>query len=408
MKRVPLLLALLPLALAIPSVASAGEREAAEHRQLSDDMERLAGKGAWEGVDRKFKELLELESKGEVITYEEWFLGAQAAQNIGDLALCRERLEGAVAADPRDEAVSWLEQIDATYGPVNVRSADKEAETSLTPAAMPFAPDQRRIVEIAQAEIAEKRAYDGLLPAGSYTLTAGGSSTEFTVTAGGELVEVRLTPRSEGGAGALSYVGPRVDVGGAFTLSTAPRGESAQPPSFRGAGARAGAGIEIGFRRGFGIAAQVGYHNLLSPSGRDDLSGVPNKADSLHLGYGMVGPTVRIKDDLWLGAGGVLAFGVANASGIADLDQVNADCPYRTEQEDCGWVSGVPEEQRPYFPWSTELTTPGFQAGLSYALFDVGPLRGGVGVTGGVLFDPSRMYPWGQVALTIGPAPSRS
>jgi hypothetical protein len=35
-------------------------------------------------------------------------------------------------------------------------------------------------------------------------------------------------------------------------------------------------------------------------------------------------------------------------------------------------------------------------------------LRAGITVGGGLLFDPHRNYPWGQVALTIAPVSSRS
>lgn len=89
-----------------PSVAQAGDVEVAEHRRLSEEMNRLASRGAWQGVDSRFIELMELEKKGEVLTYEEWFLGAQAAQNLGKMAACRKRLEGAIAQDPKDEATS--------------------------------------------------------------------------------------------------------------------------------------------------------------------------------------------------------------------------------------------------------------------------------------------------------------
>ena len=154
--------------------------------------------------------------------------------------------------------------------------------------------------------------------------------------------------------------------------------------------------MELGLKRGFGLIAQVGYHNLFSPSDRPDVVGVPNKADSLHLGYGMVGPSLRF-GDLWLHAGGVLAFGVANASGVANADAVSSQCPYGGEEEVCAWVSGVEEENREYFPWTTSLTTAGFQAGLGYALFDLGEgLQGGIGLSGGLLSDSSRTYPWGR------------
>lgn len=394
-----------------PSVAQAGDVEVAEHRRLSEEMNRLASRGAWQGVDSRFIELMELEKKGEVLTYEEWFLGAQAAQNLGKMAACRKRLEGAIAQDPKDEATSWLAAIDASYGPVNLRSLDKDSDAVLTAKAMPFVPDQRMAIEYAQSKLAGGRAFRGLLPAGSYTLSSGSVSQEFTVAAGpGEAMQVKITPGSDGSTGALAYVGPRLDVGAAYTVGNTPNidGVVQGPPRFAGGGARVGVGVELGLKRGFGLIAQVGYHNLFSPSDRPDVVGVPNKADSLHLGYGMVGPSLRF-GDLWLHAGGVLAFGVANASGVANADAVSSQCPYGGEEEVCAWVSGVEEENREYFPWTTSLTTAGFQAGLGYALFDLGEgLQGGIGLSGGLLSDSSRTYPWGQLSFTVGPASSRN
>lgn len=395
----------------LPTVAQAGEVEIAEHRRLSEEMNRLASRGAWQGVDSRFIELMELEKKGERLTYDEWFLGAQSAQNLGKMAACRQRLEGAIAQDPKDEATSWLTAIDASYGPVNLRSLDKESEAVLTAKAMPFVPDQRMAIEYAQSKLSQGRTFRGLLPAGSYTLSSGGVSQEFVVNAGsGEPMQIKITPGSDGSTGFLAYVGPRLDVGAAYTVGGAPQvdGVVQGPPSFSGGGARVGVGVEMGLKRGFGLVAQVGYHNLFSPSGRPDVVGVPNKADSLHLGYGMVGPSLRF-GDLWLHAGGVLAIGVANASGVANPDAVSSQCPYGGEEEVCAWVSGVEEGKREYFPWTTSLTTSGVQAGLGYALFDMGEgLQGGIGLSGGLLFDPTRSYPWGQLSFTVGPASSRN
>ena len=394
-----------------PNLAHAGEVEVAEHRRLSEEMNRLASRGAWQGVDSRFIELMELEKKGEVLTYDEWFLGAQAAQNLGKMAACRKRLEGAISQDPRDEATSWLAAIDASYGPVNLRSLDKESDAVLTAKAMPFVPDQRMAIEYAQSKLADGRAFRGLLPAGSYTLSSGAVSQEFTVAAGpGEPMQIKITPGSDGSTGSLAYVGPRLDVGAAYTVGNTPKldGVVQGPPRFAGGGARVGVGVELGLKRGFGLIAQVGYHNLFSPSDRPDVLGVPNKADSLHLGYGMLGPSLRL-GDLWLHAGGVLAFGVANASGVANADAVGSQCPYGGEEEACAWVSSVEEENREYFPWTTSLTTSGFQAGVGYALFDLGEgLQGGIGLSGGLLFDPTRSYPWGQLSFTVGPASSRN
>ena len=395
---------------AVSTPAFAGEVERAEHRQISEEMERLAQRNAWTGVERNFVQLLELQEAGEVITYEEWHLGAQAARALGDMGSCRDRLAQAVKLEGKEEDIAWLEQIDKSYGPVALRSVDKESVPTLSIAAMPFAADQRAALEYAQKTLADDRNFRGLLPPGDYTFEAGGVTETFTVAAGSlEQIDIKLTPSGEGGTGALSYVGPRVDLGGAFTMGSSPVvPEHKIPPGFSGAGTRAGVGLEVGFKRGFGIMAEVGYHNLVSGTDRPDIEGVPNLGDRLHMGFGAVGPTMRF-GNVWLNANGVLGFGVARASGVNELNQVNETCPYGSEDEACAWVSSVPEEHREYYPWSGRLTTSGFSAQAGYAFMDIGEsLRAGLTVGGGVVFDTHRNYPWGQVALTIAPVSSRS
>ncbi|MCP4805477.1 MAG: hypothetical protein GY913_14010 [Proteobacteria bacterium] len=393
----------------VSSVAFAGDVEVAEHRRLSEEMERLAQRNAWAGVERSFKELIVLQESGEVITYEEWHLGAQAARALGDMSAARDRIAQAVRLEGKEEDIAWLEQIDKNYGPVNLRSVDKESVPTLTIAAMPFAADQRAALEYAQKELAEERTFKGLLPPGQYTFEAGGVVETFAVEAAQlETVTVRLTPSGDGGSGALSYVGPRIDIGAGFTSAGPAVPEKEMPPGFSGIGARAGVGLEVGFKRGFGVMAEVGYHNLVSGSDRQDIAGVPNLADSMHLGYGVLGPTFRL-GNVWLSGGGVLAIGVAQASGINELGQVNNQCPYGSEDPDCAWVSSVPEEHREYYPWSGKLTTSGFQASAGFAFMDIGSsLRMGVSGTGGMLLDDTRNYPWGQLAVTIAPVPARS
>ena len=116
---------------AMSTPAHAGDVEAAEHRQISEEMERLASRNAWSGVERNFKQLLELQEAGEVITYDEWNLGAQAARALGDMGSCRDRLAQAVKLEGKEEDIAWLEQIDKSYGPVTLRSVDKPLQRAL-------------------------------------------------------------------------------------------------------------------------------------------------------------------------------------------------------------------------------------------------------------------------------------
>ncbi len=384
--------------------ALAGEVEAAKHVQIQEEMQSLAKRNAWTGVERGFQELEQLALDGEPLGYEDYYLGAQAAQALGNMGECESRLKLALGLRDSPEVISWLENLDKNYGPVSLSFERGVKQAELEIAAMPFAPEQRKTIEVAQARLAEDRRFEGLLPIGQYTF--GGN--EFTIVEGDlgeDLLKIHLTEdavvsqdSSEGFR--FTYVGPRAQLGAAYTVAGTPEG-SQQPPSFGGLGARLGAGLEVGLGIRFGAMVEVGYQNLISPSDT-------GYGDSLHLGYGMLGGSYRVKD-IWLGAGGIFAAGVSKASGINDVDSVNSDCPFGSTDESCSWVAAIPEDDRGAYPWSGNVRPAGLQLSASYAVIDIGDsLAGAITLTGGALFDPDRSYPWGQLAFTVAPVPTRS
>ena len=163
-KSLSAMIAILSFTAFQPDLAFAGEQEAAEHQRYLEEMRKLSGRNAWTGVERNFKLLLKLQDDGEVLTAEDWLLGAQAARNLGNMTSCRERLAASVRIKPEREAVGLLEEIDRSYGVVEL-SSDKGLEAALAPAAMPFIPDQRKAIEYAQAQVAENGAFEGILEA---------------------------------------------------------------------------------------------------------------------------------------------------------------------------------------------------------------------------------------------------
>ncbi len=381
--------------------AFAGERESAEHTQRFEEMQRLASRGAWAGVERAFLAIEELEDEGEVLTYDDFWLGAQSARALGHMAHCRSRLARAAQLDGTTDVITWLEEVDGAYGPVDL-GYDRSLTAELTVAAMPFATDQRAAIAWAQEGLVDSRAFDGLLPAGEYTL----GETAFTVVAGGDTVKVYLDPydgRNTGGEDdgfAFAFVGPRAHVGAAFTSIGDPvRSDSIQPPGWGGAGARAGVGLEVGLPRRFGVAAEVGYHGLFLGGDGQTEGGVT------HLGYGALGPTYRPADKIWLGVSGILAAGTARAVGVYDLDQVNQDCPFGSDSPDCAFVSSIQEDRRGEMPWDTNAFQPGgASASVSYAAFELtDELAGVITLQGGLLLDPYRNCPFGQLGFGIGP-----
>ena len=348
-------------------------------------MRKLSARNAWTGVERNFQLLLKLQDEGEVLTAEDWMLGAQAARNLGNMTNCRERLAASVRIVPEREAVALLEEIDRSYGLVDL-SADKGVDAVLAPAAMPFIPDQRKAIEFAQAQVGETGTFEGILPVGTYTYGA----EEFLLSAGTAAVEIELKALSGRGSSepfSFLYVGPRLDLGGAFTMAGEPTVDAgtSSPPGFNGMGARVAAGLEMGISPLLGFYAEVGYHGLTSSVDRSDSEQIESlgsaySGHTIRSGFLSLGPTLRFSD-LWLNLGGTVSMGVAQVTNTDESDR-----------ENIMWVTSGP------------MATVGGQASLSYAILEVGSdLAAAVSVLGGAQHDSQRLYPWGQVALTLGP-----
>lgn len=174
----------------------------AEVQRLTEEMNLLAAKNAWSGVDRAYRKIETLGEEAFVFAPNPanlHFLGAQAARNLGDIRRYKSLAQrartalmaaGSTADDPQLQAVDdELTAIDKTYGAVSIAPRSKRSGKGkegepfgpeLVPSAMPFAGDQRASIEHAHAQILESGSFSGLLPAGAYTL---GNQT-FTVIAG--------------------------------------------------------------------------------------------------------------------------------------------------------------------------------------------------------------------------------
>lgn len=193
------LLAVLLLAPALPlpgvgsAVAEAKKDETAELSRLSQDMERLTSRNAWKGVVRKYREALELD-----LPIQPWLhmLAFEAARNQGDMTLARQALVRASTAEvgtdaeqtqARDQAIEQLSALDAAYGPVKIVVSAKRIPALVRPE-MPFAMDQRTAIEVAQALLAEQRAFEGILPLGRYMV----DGVFFEVVPGTEVLKVEV------------------------------------------------------------------------------------------------------------------------------------------------------------------------------------------------------------------------
>jgi len=181
----------LALALSAPTLAIAAEEgdsrhREAEHARLSDEMERLAQRKAWKGVDRLY---LKVEGMGLTPTLEDYMHGAIAARELGNVLNVRKRLKSAARTHQSKEIVEWLWEIDNNYGRVELLT-EPHRSTTLEAAKMPFDPDQRKAVEAAIASAADDGIFVGMLPEGEFTF----AGQQFKVEPGIS-VRIEVSPR---------------------------------------------------------------------------------------------------------------------------------------------------------------------------------------------------------------------
>jgi hypothetical protein len=396
------LLRLSPLfVLVAPSIAEAGPRDDAEHTRISEEMSSLAARNAWRGVESGYRKMLGLEKKGVTLVFQDHYLAAQAASNLGDITATHRRANRAlsVAADPEDrqQARGWVQDIESNYGPVTLRTPPRYVDSvTFEIATMPFNPEHRAVYQKAQAQILEGSTYEGLLPIGEYTF----GDAAFQITANSDFETPQRYTFTSGSAqsdGLIAYVGPRLDLGGAVSSAGVPSG-AGEPGAFSGPGLRAGLGLEVGLRGNLGVLVEVGYHTLTAGEGDDpsgvevpgtgltysEAYGVQSTSTALRAGYSWLAAAYRPAPWLGLAVGPVYAIGSGSAQGTdtsGDLSQ--------------------------YASLNGQIRAGGAAAGVTYiSPVSVGPVGIGVSALGGAQSDSSRWYTWGQLALTLTPAGS--
>lgn len=389
-----------PLILLVaPAVAWAGEREDAEHTRLSEEMARLASRNAWRGVEGAYEKMLDLEKKGVTLSFQDHYLAAQAASNLGDITQTYERaIRARDAADNTEDqlqAGSWVRDIKSSYGPVILRVPPKyAAAVTFEIGTMPFNPEHRAVYQAARAALLAGESYQGLLPLGTYTF----GEESFEIAANSDFDQpIRVVFGTEEAEpdNLIAFVGPRADLGGAFSSAGDPSATN-EPAGFSGAGLRAGLGVEVGFRGGLGAIVEVGYHSISGGEGADpsgvevagtgltfaEAYGVQATDTALRAGYTWIAAAYRPTGWLSVAAGPVYAIGSGSAQGTSGDDALSD-----------------------YVGLNGQIRAGGAAAALTYvAPVAVGPVGLGVSVLGGAQSDSSRWYSWGQLALTITPS----
>jgi hypothetical protein len=143
---------------------SAEDAAHAEYVRLSQELEKLATRNAWPGVERTYAELL---ATGVPPSFDDHMYGAHSARELGDITAAHQRLLQANALKEDRQVLDSLWEIDSNFGQVFL--AADPGGAALKAEVMPFEPDQARAIEFAIAKVAETGQYDGYLPQGKYT-----------------------------------------------------------------------------------------------------------------------------------------------------------------------------------------------------------------------------------------------
>ena len=399
--------ALVATAAPLDALAVSKAEAKAEHVRLADEMGKLAKRGAWRGVDRSYRAMLELQRKDVVLDYGDHYLAAQAARELGNVTLVYRRLLLARDAEARDEVNNWIADIMRQYGEVELIIPERyKGEANLAVAVMPLQPDQRSTIGMAQQRVTEGRSYNGLLPAGKYTF----GPHEFQVLAGGSTIILNLDKKGGGevttrAAGEkepfrFTYMGARADIGLGWTQAGDSNG-GAEPGQFGGAGGRLAGGWEMGVGGPFGVLMQAGYQGLSgAPADGDgpleELARFDIETDQMHMGFVALMGTVRF-GPTWLAFGPMYAVGSGRVTGVSEL------CIETPNDPACDAVDGGENTLR-YSRMSGQIRAGGGALSAAYSVVSFGRYEGAVTLNGGILSDMSRTYPFGSLGFTIGPA----
>jgi len=161
--------------------------EQAEYERLSIELEKMTTKAIWNGADKRF---VELEEIGLPVQFEHFVMGAQAAQELGDMLECKKRLAEALEIKPKKKQIrQWYNQIDEEYGYVALFSTSR-GEAKLERVDYISSPIHSKALSFATQSLDKKGEFEGLLPIGQYNF----SGQEFQLRAG-IAVHLELSPR---------------------------------------------------------------------------------------------------------------------------------------------------------------------------------------------------------------------
>jgi hypothetical protein len=152
----------------------------AEYARLSQEMELLAGKNAWAGVEKVYQQI---QATGVPLTVPVLVRGAESAQAAGDVGATRERLLLAShkAVDPEaEQIINWLYDLEKRYWHFRLRCDPESGLPPFEAKVQPFDPIGVRAIRFAQERMRADCAFSGMLPVGEYQL----GSHAFVIVSG--------------------------------------------------------------------------------------------------------------------------------------------------------------------------------------------------------------------------------
>lgn len=373
-----------------PSALAASQADEAERDQIIEEMNVLAARQQWKGVEQQYARLEALERRGVEPGADAHMLGVEAARTAGDTDAVVHRLGRAIQSG-HPTAGEQRRDVLARYGRVRLElGARPPGDWKLEQVPAPFAPDARAAIERADAILHDRKRFEGFLPAGTYRIgersfqvDAGPSETLIAMAGSGAAAKKaakKKAPKDEAAPAAAeteATTGLHARVGAGFGGATAPTEGVVAPPSGTGLTPVLGAGLA--WRSGDLQVSGLLVGRALFASGGDGGQQLYLGTAELLVGWDL--GALRIEAGPLYGVGAGRTTGVAAsadpsvcASGACDAELAR------------GTVLGG-----------------GAEAGISVPLFDTGSGTGGLDLHAGAIGDGTRVAPWVTVALGISP-----
>jgi hypothetical protein len=149
----------------------------ARFEQLRAEMEKMAARNVWNGVEEAW---LAMQDLGVDIPVDLRLLAADAARNRGDAWGAYQRLADVLRMAPESDVVAGQMRVyRENWGRVTVRRVEATA-IPIAAVIQPLMPEGRAGIAFAQKELDKTGGFDGMLPVGDYTV----GPYAFSVVAG--------------------------------------------------------------------------------------------------------------------------------------------------------------------------------------------------------------------------------